>query len=94
MKLPKITSKQQDIVELLYRYRFLNRIQIQSFMGHTDKRRVLAWLKDLREKQYVTWIYSTDFTEKTKPAIYYLGLNGIRYLKTVEWEADDGTNER
>jgi hypothetical protein len=60
-------------------------------MGHTDKRRVLAWLKDLREKQYVTWIYSTDFTEKTKPAIYYLGLNGIRYLKTVEWEADDGT---
>jgi hypothetical protein len=91
MKLPKITTKQQEIVELLYRYRFLNRIQIQSFMGHTDKRRVLAWLKDLREKQYVMWIYSTDFTEKTKPAIYYLGLNGIRYLKTVQWTTEEGT---
>jgi hypothetical protein len=41
-------------------------------------------LKDLREKQYVQWIYSTDFVEKTKPAIYYLGINGIRYLKTLD----------
>jgi hypothetical protein len=91
MKPPKITNKQETILHLLYRYRFLNRIQTQQFMGHTDKRRVLAWLKDLREKQYVMWIYSTDFTEKTKPAIYYLGLNGIRYLKTVQWTTEEGT---
>ncbi len=89
-KLPKITNKQQEILEILYRYRFLNRIQIQAFMGHTDKRRVLAWLKDLRDKDYVEWIYSTDFIEKTKPAIYYLGINGIRYLKTLEWDDDSG----
>ena len=53
-------------------------------MGHKNKRRIAEWLKDLRDKQYVEWIYSTDFTEKTKPAIYYLGLNGVRYLKTVD----------
>ena len=86
MKLPKLTTKQQDIIELLYRYRFLNRIQIQKLMGHKDKRRVLSWLKDLREKDYVEWIYSTDFMEKTKPAIYYIGINGIRYLKSIEWD--------
>ena len=87
-KLPKITKKQQEIVELLYRYRFLNRIQIQSFLGHADKRRIIAWLKDLREKDYVQWIYSTEFTEKSKPAIYYVSINGVRYLKTHQREDD------
>lgn len=88
MKLPNITIKQQEIIELLYTYRYVDRIQIQAFLNHKDKRRVLAWLKDLREKQYVEWIYSTDFTEKSKPAIYYIGINGVRYLKTLKWDDD------
>ena len=92
MKLPKLTTKQQEIIHLLYRYRYLDRIQIQTLMRHKDKRRVLAWLKDLRDKDYVEWIYSTDFIEKSKPAIYYLGINGVRYLKTVQWD-NDGTLE-
>jgi len=53
-------------------------------MGHKNKRRIADWLKDLREKHYVEWIYSTDFAEKTKPAIYYLGINGIRLLRTLD----------
>jgi len=82
MKLPKITKKQQEILILLYRYRFLNRIQIQSFMGHADKRRIGAWLKDLREKHYIEWLYDpNNFAEKTKPAIYFIGINGVRWLK-------------
>ena len=88
MKLPKITAKQEEIIQLLYTYRYLDRIQLQQALNHKDKHRVLAWLKDLREKHYVEWIYSTDFLEKTKPAIYYLGLNGVRYLKTQEWDDD------
>ena len=90
MKLPYITTKQQDILKLLYTYRYLDRIQIQTLMNHKDKRRVIAWLKDLRDKQYVEWIYSTEFAEKTKPAIYYLGTNGVRYLKTVQ--TDDSSD--
>jgi len=88
MKLPTITSKQEEILELLYIYRFLDRVQIQAFMNHKDKRRVISWLKDLRHKDYVEWIYSTDFAEKTKPAIYYIGINGVRYLKALEWDDD------
>jgi len=62
-------------------------------MGHSDKRRIGAWLKDLREKQYIEWIYDPkDFAEKTKPAIYYIGINGVRWLKTLENE--DGTEYR
>jgi len=89
MSLPKITKKQQEILNLLYRYRFLNRIQIQAFMGHKDYKTINLWLKDLREKEYITWIYSTHFAEKTKPAIYYLGLNGIRHLKKLTTADED-----
>jgi Replication-relaxation len=84
MKLPELTTKQQAILKLLYSYRFLNRIQIQTLMEHKDYKRINVWLKDLKEKQYVEWVYSTDFAEKTKPGIYYLGINGIRYLKTLD----------
>ncbi|HVI69267.1 MAG TPA: replication-relaxation family protein [Magnetospirillaceae bacterium] len=81
MKLPKLTPRQQTVLILLYKYRFLNRIQIQTLMGHKDYRRINAWLADLRDNHFVEWIYSTDFLEKSKPGVYYLGLNGIRWLK-------------
>lgn len=83
MKLPKLTKKQQEILKLLYKFRFLNRIQIQALMGHKDPKTINLWLRDLRAKGYVEWIYSTHFAEKTKPAIYYLELNGIRQLRTL-----------
>jgi len=58
---------------------------IQQLLNHKDKRRILSWLKDLREKEYVDWHYDpTDFVNKTKPAIYYLSLNGIRYLRQTD----------
>ena len=82
--LPLITPKQQAILELLYKYRFLNRIQIQALLRHKDKRRIISWLKDLREKEYVDWHYdATDFIAKSQPGIYYLSLNGIRYLRNL-----------
>ncbi len=83
MTLPKLTKKQQEILRLLYRFRFLNRIQIQAFLEHKDPKTINMWLRDLRAKGYVEWIYSTHFAEKTKPAIYYLSLNGVRHLRTL-----------
>jgi hypothetical protein len=70
---------------LLYKYRFLNRIQIQALMGHKDKKTINMWLRDLKAKEYIEWIYNPDhFAEKTKPAIYYIGINGVRYFKTIQ----------
>jgi len=90
MLLPTITTKQQEILKLLYRYRFLDRTQIQALLGHKDKRRIISWLKDLREKQYIDWHYdSTDFISKSQPAIYYLSLNGIRYLRDQEYPSQE-----
>jgi len=83
-QLPLLTPKQQAILKLLYRYRFLNRIQIQQLLRHKDKRRIISWLKDLRDKQYVDWRYNANnFIAKSQPGIYYLSLNGIRYLREL-----------
>lgn len=89
-ELPKLTKKQQEILKLLYRFRFLNRIQVQALLGHKDPKTINMWLKDLRAKGYVEWIYSTHFAEKTKPAVYYLGLNGVRYLRKLTITNEDG----
>lgn len=82
MTIPYITPKQQEIIKLHYQYRFINTKQIQNFLRHKDKKTINMWLKDLREKHYLEWDYSTKFGENTKPAIYHTGINGIRYLKT------------
>jgi len=78
----KITTKQQEILKLLYQYKFLDRKQIQAFLNHKYHKRINDWLKDLTQKEYLNRIYSNKLGENTKPAIYYLGLNGIRFLKT------------
>jgi hypothetical protein len=90
-ELPKLTKEQQEILRLLYSFRFLNRIQIQALLNHKDPKTINLWLRDLRAKGYVEWIYSTHFAEKTKPAIYFLALNGVRYLRTLTRKSkDDG----
>jgi hypothetical protein len=79
-----ITPKQELILKYLYQYKFLNRIQIQALLNHKYHKRINDWLKDLTQKEYVNRIYSNKFGENTKPAIYYLALNGIRFLKTQD----------
>lgn len=83
MQQEKITQKQQEILSLIYRFRFLNRIQIQQLLNHKDHKRINQWLKDLNRKEYLKRIYSTNFIDKSKPAIYYAGINAIRYFKTL-----------
>lgn len=83
MTLPKKTPKQQEILRLQYRFRFLNSTQIQKFLSHKNKGRINGWLPDLVEKEYLKRIYDPHtFGKNTLPAIYYLGINGIRWLKT------------
>jgi hypothetical protein len=58
-------------------------------MSHKDPKTINLWLRDLRAKGYVEWIYSTHFAEKTKPAIYYLSLNGVRHLRALTRTGED-----
>jgi hypothetical protein len=95
MKLPNLTPKQQALIRLIYRYRFLERKQIQTFLGHKDKRRISAWLKELREQQFIDWFYESDNPdERSKPAIYFMGLNGIRLLRQLDEYPEEELRKR
>jgi len=85
MTLPNITNKQKEILKLTFQFRYLNRIQIQKFLHHKDKKTINLWLKDLTLKDYLVRIYDPEtFGKNTLPAVYYLSQNGIRFLKTQE----------
>jgi len=78
-----LTNREKEIVELVYKFRFINRHQIQKLLNHKDARRINAWLKILTEANFLGRIYSHKLLENTKPAIYYLSGVGIRYIKEV-----------
>lgn len=84
----KIKIKQQKILRLILRFRFLNRIQIQTLLKHKHHNRINIWLKDLTQKEYIGRIYTTEFNEKNKPASYYLSLNGIKFLKSLDYSPE------
>lgn len=75
-----ITPKQLEILILIYRFRFLNRTQIQILLNHKDPKRINTWLKDLTDKNILGRIYSTKIKENTKPAIYHLATKSRKIL--------------
>ena len=90
-EIPEISDKQKEIVNLVFKFRFINRHQFQKLFNHKDPSRLNKWLKDLVDKKYLGRIYSHKLLENTKPAIYYLDKSGIvwaRYEKGEEFHAD------
>jgi len=79
MEKNNITKKQLEILTLLYRFRFLNRLQIQKLLHHQYLNRVTIWLNQLTNTNYIRRYYNPKTV--TIPAIYSLGLNGKKYLK-------------
>ncbi len=77
-----ITPKQLEILLLLYRFRFLNRHQLQHFFNHKDPKRLNTWLKHLTTQNIIGRHYSTKLKENTKPAIYYLTTGAKQILST------------
>lgn len=76
-----LNGKQSEIVDLVYKYRFINRHQIQRALHHKGPRRINSWLKQLTEWEVLGRIYSNKLLENTKPAIYYLSYKGISIIK-------------
>lgn len=81
MALQSLTKKQLEILYHLYLFRYLNRLHIQTLLNHKDSARINKWLTDLTQKHYINKIYSTNYGENTKPAIYYLATKSIKILQ-------------
>lgn len=81
MQSPSITAKQTEILLLLYKFRFLNRQQIQTILNHKHFNRISVWLADLVEKKMASRTYSRKFGENTRPAVYFLNIKSREILK-------------
>lgn len=81
--IPKITTKQKQILLLLYKFRFLNTYQLQTLLGHKNPNRTLSWLKDLIDKNCIKRHYDRNsFASNAKPAIYFLAPKARLVLKS------------
>lgn len=80
-QLQNITKKQKEIIYQLFKFRFLNRAQIQQFLKHNDRRATNDLLNDLTAKEIIGRIYTNTFPEKIRPATYFLAKGAIRFLK-------------
>lgn len=81
MTFPHITPKQFEILILIYRFRFLDRVQIQTLLHHKDYRRINEWLTNLVEKEHLGRNVFKGTSDKLLPAVYFLEKNGIAYLR-------------
>lgn len=88
--LPKLKPKLTEILYLLYHFRFLNRIHIQTLLHHKHHSRITTWLKELTDKGYIKQYYDKRFAGV--PAVYSLGIEGRKYIKTHPKEFKDMTS--
>lgn len=84
----KPSKKQTEILILLYRFRFLNRHQIQTILRHKYRSRVLSWLNELVEQKYITAYYDKKLA--ALPTVYCLDNEGRKYLKSLDKEIEAG----
>ena len=85
MNIPTITNKQKTILYLLYKFRFLNRIQIQTLLNHKTHNRINTWLKDLTDKGYIGQKLNTSSKINNAPAIYFLKRHGMHFVKIQDY---------
>lgn len=73
-----MNDQQQHILIYLYRFRFLNRNQIQQLLHHKYFNRIIIWLNQLTKDNYIKRYYNPKTV--TIPAYYSLDSKGRKHL--------------
>ena len=80
-----MNQHQEEILVLIYRFRFLTRIQIQKLICQKYYSRLVIWLNDLINNNYLKRFYNQN--KINSPIIYSLGNQGRKYLKDKGYNA-------
>ena len=83
------TPKQIEILKLIYKFRFLNRTQIQFILNHKQKQKIIIWLNSLTEQKYLKRYFDKKLA--TIPAAYSLGSMARKYFLKNSKEYKDIT---
>lgn len=76
----QLTNKQLDILNLLYRFRFLTSSHIQKLLNDKTTRLTNYHLKTLTIQNYINKHYTRTLGLGNQPAIYYLSARSISVL--------------
>ncbi len=80
-RITEVSLKQSEILNNIFRFRFLRRQQIQELLNHKHRGRINIWLKDLYDSNYVGKVYNPYHTVDRSSAIYFLKKKGANYIK-------------
>jgi hypothetical protein len=80
----QLTTRELDIIHLLYRFRFLTRSQIQHFLHHKDHKTIQLWLNKLISSDFITTVTPDKINQESKTKIYLLAEGGVKYLISTE----------
>lgn len=78
------TTRESDIISLLYRFRFLTRPQIQHFLHHKDHKTIQLWLNKLISNGLITTVTADKTNQESKTKIYLLAESGVKHLIATE----------
>lgn len=88
---PLINDHQNQILFLLYKFRFLTINQLLKHFNHKYPYRIREWLTDLKEKEYISVIM--DKTDPTKPHVFCLTTKA-KYILQESEDSDKNFLER
>jgi len=78
----KLKTQQSNILLALYKYRYLNRIQIQYLLKHKTWTKIIIWLNQLTDQGIITRFYDPHIGGAA--AVYCLASKSRQYLETLE----------
>lgn len=84
--LPPLKRKQKEIPQLIFRFRYINRLQFQKLTNEPHQPNMNTRLKQLVDNRYLKCLY--EETQKTKYTLakYCMGNTGINYLKNLGYD--------
>src|SRR3989344_2765641 len=86
-ELIRLKSNLEEIIIYIYRFRYLNRPQLQKLLNHKYRSYILEWLNKLSEQKYLKKYYNPQFAGE--PSYYSLGTVGRKYLMRFASELKD-----
>lgn len=84
--LPPLTNKQKEIPPLIYRFRYINRLQFQKLTNEPHRPNMATRLKQLENTKYLKSLYEKEQKTLYIPAEYCMGNIGINYLNTLGYD--------
>jgi predicted transcriptional regulator len=78
----KLSSQQQRVLKLLFKFRFISTQLLASVMG-ISRPGVYQAIESLVEKELVSKVYEDEFRIDRKPAYYYLNKQGVTTVRKL-----------